>query len=125
MRDDYTDRPKYRLVFCTRSPHGVELMSYFACEYERELFDRHYEGSFDVCWIEQKREAARAAVRDEIHALGVARATMTTHEIVHLLTPLHFGEFLGSEYNEAIREIVDHGGIEADVAKGASRRPSA
>jgi hypothetical protein len=125
MRDDYTDRPKYRLVFCTRSPHGVELMSYFACEYERELFDRHYEGSFDVYWIEQKREAARAAVRDEIHALGVARATMTTHEIVHLLTPLHFGEFLGSEYNEAIREIVDHGGIEADVAKGASRRPSA
>jgi three-Cys-motif partner protein len=118
MRDDYTDRPKYRLVFCTRSPHGVELMSYFACEYERELFDRHYEGSFDIYWIEQKREAALAALRDEIHELGVSKGTITTREIVHALTPLHFGEFLGSEYNETIRRLVDLGGIERKSRKG-------
>jgi three-Cys-motif partner protein len=118
MRDHYIDRPKYRLVFCTRSPHGVELMSYFACEYERELFDRHYEGSFDVYWIEQRREAARVALRDEIHRLGVTKGTMTTREIVHALTPLHFGEFLGSEYNEAIRELVDLGGIDRESRKG-------
>lgn len=118
MRDDYVDRPKYRLVFCTRSPHGVELMSYFACEYERELFDRHYEGSFDVYWIEQTRETARSALRDEIYALGLSRGAMTTREIVHELTPLHFGEFLGSEYNEAIRTLVDRGGIDRKSRKG-------
>jgi three-Cys-motif partner protein len=118
MRDDYIDRPKYRLVFCTRSPHGVELMSYFACEYERELFDRHYEGSFDVYWMEQKREAGRAALRDQIHELGVSKGTMTTREIVHALTPLHFGEFLGSEYNEAIRKLVDLGGIDRTSRRG-------
>lgn len=118
MRDDYIDRPKYRLVFCTRSPHGVELMSYFACEYERELFDRHYEGSFDVYWIEQKREAALTALREEIHELGNSKGTMTTREIVHALTPLHFGEFLGSEYNEAIRKLVDLGGIDRKSRKG-------
>jgi len=27
IRDTYIDRPAYRLVFCTNSPHGVELMS--------------------------------------------------------------------------------------------------
>jgi len=118
MRDDYLDRPKYRLAFCTRSPHGVELMSYFACEYERELFDRHYEGSFDIYWIEQKREAALAALRDEIHQLGVSKGTTTTRAIVHALTPLHFGEFLGSEYNETIRRLVDLGGIERKSRKG-------
>jgi three-Cys-motif partner protein len=118
MRDDYTDRPKYRLVFCTRSPHGVELMSYFACEYERELFDRHYEGSLDIYWIEQEREDARAALRDEIHALGVLKGTMTTRAIVHALTPLHFGDFLGSEYSAAIRELVDVGGIDRKSRKG-------
>lgn len=118
MRDDYPERPKYRLVFCTRSSHGVELMSYFACEYERELFDRHYEGSFDVYWIEEKRETAHAALRDEIHELGISKGTITTREIVHALTPVHFGEFLGSEYNEAIRKLVDLGGIDRKSRKG-------
>lgn len=118
MRDHYPDRPKYRLVFCTRSPHGVELMSYFACEYERELFDRHYEGSFDLFWIKQTREAARATLREEIHALGVSRGTLSRREIVHALTPAHFGEFLGSEYDEAIRSLVDRGGIERKSRKG-------
>jgi three-Cys-motif partner protein len=118
LRDDYIDRSKYRLVFCTRSPHGVELMSYFACKYERELFDRHYEGSFDIYWVEQKREAALAALRDEIHEVGVSKGTMTTREIVHALTPRHFGEFLGSEYNGAIRKLVDLGGIDRKSRKG-------
>lgn len=118
MRDNYIGRPKYRLVFCTRSPHGVELMSYFACEHERELFDRHYEGSFDIYWIEEKREATLAALRGEIHEFGVSKGTTTTREIVHALTPLHFGEFLGSEYNEEIRKLVDLGGIDRKSRKG-------
>jgi hypothetical protein len=36
---------------------------------------------------------------------------MSTRDIIHALTPFHFGEFLGSEYNEAIRKLVDLGGI--------------
>ena len=43
---------------------------------------------------------------------------MTTREIVHALTPLNFGEFLGSEYNEAIRKLVDLGGIDRKSRKG-------
>jgi hypothetical protein len=118
MRDDYLDRPKYRLVFCTRSPHGVELMSYFACEYERELFNRHYEGSFEIVWNEQRRDEALAALREEVHALGASKGTISTRDIIHALTPLHFGEFLGSEYNEAIRKLVDLGGIDRPSRKG-------
>jgi hypothetical protein len=47
-----------------------------------------------------------------------SRGTMTTREIVHVLTPLHFGEFLGSEYNEATRKLVDLGAIERKSRKG-------
>jgi len=124
MRDNYLDRPKYRLVFCTRSTHGVELMSYFACEYERELFERHYEGSFEIDWNCQEREVALARLLDEMHALGVSKGTMTPREIIHALTPVHFGEFLGSEYNETVRKLVDRGGIVRKSRKGITENES-
>jgi three-Cys-motif partner protein len=118
MRDDYPDRPKYRLVFCTHSPHGVELMSHFACGYERELFERHHNGSFDIMWNEDRRHSALALLRDQIHALGVSRGSMTQQQIVHQLTPMHFGEFVTAEYHEEIRKLVDLGGIERSSRKG-------
>ena len=119
MRDDYLDRPKYRLVFCTRSPHGVELMSYFACEYERELFERYYEGSFHIDWNRQERETTLAKLRDEMHTVGVSsKGTMTQLEMIHALVPLHFGEFLRSEYHEAVRQLVDLRGINRTSRKG-------
>lgn len=118
MRDDYPDRPKYRLVFCTRSPHGVELMSHFACDYERELFERHHDGSFDVLWNEDRIRTALAFVRDEILALGISRGSMTRQQVVHELVPKHFGEFTSAEYHEAIRKLVDLGAIDRSSRKG-------
>jgi three-Cys-motif partner protein len=118
MRDALLDRPKYRLVFCTRSAHGVELMSYFACEYERELFATHWEGSFELEWERQRREADLAKLRDEIHALGLGLGTITLREITHTLVPRHFAEFLRPEYSEAVRQLVDLGGIARQSRKG-------
>jgi three-Cys-motif partner protein len=37
MREHHADRPAYRLMFATGSPHGVELMSDIACRYEQSL----------------------------------------------------------------------------------------
>ena len=39
MRDHYSDRPAYRLMFATGSAHGVELMSDIAHRYEQSLKD--------------------------------------------------------------------------------------
>jgi hypothetical protein len=87
MRDAYPDRPKYRLVFCTRSTHGVELMSYFACEYERELFDSHYELTFEIDWERQRRVCALAELRNEIHVLGLRHGSMSVRDIIHMRRP--------------------------------------
>ncbi|HEY3544141.1 MAG TPA: three-Cys-motif partner protein TcmP [Gaiellaceae bacterium] len=122
MRDEYPDRPKYRLVFATRSPHGVELMSTFACEYERQLHDRHYEGSFELEWEKERRAARLAQLQGEIHALGVSRGAMTQQEILHELAPLHFGEFLTTEYHREIRKMVDTGGIDRPSHTGIKNR---
>lgn len=118
MRDHLLDRPKYRLVFATRSAHGVDLMSQFACDYERELFGRHWQGSFELLWAEQRLQAELAKLREEIHARGIARGTMTLREIVHTLAPEHFGEFRRPEYSEAVRQLVDEGGIDRASRKG-------
>ena len=122
MRDEYPDRPKYRLVFCTRSAHGVELMSTFACEYERELHDRHYDGSFELEWEKERRETRLAALQDEIHALGVSRGEMTQQEIIHELVPRHFSEFVTTEYHREIRKLVDAGGIDRPSHTGIKDR---
>jgi three-Cys-motif partner protein len=118
MRDQLLDRPKYRLVFCTRSADGVELMSQFACDYERALFERHWEGTFEIAWEEQRRQGKLAQLRDEIHAFGVDRGTATLRQVRHALVPNHFAEFRRPEYDNAVRELVDRGGIERKSRKG-------
>jgi hypothetical protein len=41
MRNHWADGTRYRLVFATRSPHGITLMSDIACRYERGLYEEH------------------------------------------------------------------------------------
>jgi three-Cys-motif partner protein len=122
MRDNYLDRPKYRLFFCTRSVHGVELISTFACKYERELHDRHYDGSFEIEWERERREARLADLQDEIHALGVSRGVMTQQDVIHDLVPKHFGEFVTTEYHREIRKLVEAGGIDRPTSVGIEDR---
>jgi hypothetical protein len=117
MRDRLLDRPKYRLVFCTRSADGVELMSQFACDYERALFERHYEGTFEIAWEDQRRGERLASLRDEIHAFGVSRGMVTLKQIRHALVPCHFAEFRRPEYDNAVRELVDPAGSSASRAE--------
>jgi hypothetical protein len=118
MRDDLLDRPKYRLVFCTRSPDGIELMSQFACDYERELFERHHADSFELYWEEDRRKERLALLRDEIHTFGAERGPTTLREIRHGIVPYHFGEFRRPEYDNAVRELVDLGGIDRPNRRG-------
>jgi hypothetical protein len=118
MRECLLDRPKYRLVFCSRSADGVELISQFACDYERDLFDRQHSGSFEIYWEEDRRKERLVALRDEIYAFGIERKLTTLRDIRRAIVPRHFGEFRRPEYDNAVRELVDLGGIDRATRKG-------
>lgn len=118
MRDALDARPPYRLIFCTESPHGVELMSDMACVYERSLWDRANEGTFDMMLAEETRTRGDGRLRDLIHEIGLAKGVLTRQQIVHTLAPRLFGEYRTSDYAKAIRELVSNGGIDRPSSKG-------
>lgn len=118
MRDGWTDRPRYRLIFGTGSTHGVELMSDIACRYERELYDAAHEGSFELIWEEQRRAEALGALRDRIYEYGLEHHGCTPDEITRNLSPRFFGEYTRTDYNEAIRQLVKQGAIDRGTVRG-------
>jgi three-Cys-motif partner protein len=122
IRETLDSRPPYRLVFCTESPHGVELMSDITCVYERRLWDRAHEGTFDLLLSEEARGRGDGALRDRIHELGVAHGMLSRQEIIHTLAPQYFGEYRSSEYAKAVRELVSIGGIDRSSATGIEDR---
>jgi three-Cys-motif partner protein len=122
MRHSFQARPRFRLVFCTESPHGVELMSDMACVYERSLWDGAHEGTFDLVLAEDARAHGDARLRDLIHEAGLAAGTATRQQIVHTLAPRLFGEYRTSDYAKAIRELVASGGIDRPSPKGIEEK---
>jgi three-Cys-motif partner protein len=121
IRDAYNDRPAYRLVFCTGSPHGVELMSDIACRYETKLKEEHDAGTMTL-WEDQDARQRLTDLRDAVHAAGLRRGLATREQIIHELAPKHFGEFTSTEYARAVRELVNTGLIERENAVGIEAR---
>jgi three-Cys-motif partner protein len=115
IRDAYGDRPAYRLVFCTGSAHGVELMSDIACRYELKLKEEHDAGAMTL-WEDQDARQRLTELRDAIHAAGLRRSSATREQLIHELAPKHFGEYTSTEYARAIRELVSMGLIERESA---------
>jgi hypothetical protein len=73
MRDHYADRAAYRLVFCTNSPPGVELMSDIACAHEAELKDVADAGAMTL-WAADEVRQRLTDLRDAVHAADCAAA---------------------------------------------------
>lgn len=120
LRDFYDDRAAYRLIFCTNSAHGVELMSDRACRYEREL--EEMAGAGLTLMADQETRARESALRDSIQAYGLQRGTATPEEIVHALAPERFGRFTNTDYAKRIRELVSEGAIDRPNSKSIDRR---
>lgn len=115
VRDNLADRSRYRLVFCTSSPHGVELMSDIACRYERGLAEEAAAGQGSLLSEIESREDESRLI-DAIHKLGLEREIMTREKIRHVLVPRSFGLYTSTDYNRAIVELVKRGGIDRDTA---------
>lgn len=121
MRDKLHDRPAYRLVYCTDSPHGVDLMSDIACRYELDLRDAHEAGQVSL-FEDQEKGMRKAKIRDAVLAEGLSRGSATPEELIHALAPRMFGEFKRSEYNAAIRALVNERLIVRNDAVGIKPR---
>ena len=122
MRDNYGERPRYRLIFATRSAHGIALMSDIACRYERRLYDEHLAGQLDLLASSDEKVRARE-LRDRVHQTGLALAAEATLEqIIHHLAPRLFGKHTRPEYAQAIRDLVREGLIDRDSPKGVGDR---
>lgn len=122
MRDSWGGPTAYRLVFATRSAHGVYLMSDIVARYERELFDACFEGSFDLVWAAEQRAERKASLRTEIHEFGLARGAVTPLQVFLYFGPTYFGEWTQTDYMECLRELVGLGGIERASAVGIKPR---
>lgn len=121
IRDGLTDRSRYRLVFCTCSPHGVDLMSDIACRYERGLADEAAAGQ-DTLFAESENRQSEGKLMDAIHKAGLERGVITREKIRHLLAPGSFGEHTITDYNRAVVELVKRGGIERPTSVGIQDR---
>ena len=121
IRDHYSDRPSYRLIFCTRSAHGVDLMSDRACRYERQLKDVDDAGARTLFQDDEEREAL-THLRDRVYEAGLRRGTASTLELVHELCPELFGRYLRSEYAKVVRELVDRALIDRSSPRGIDER---
>lgn len=122
MRDMWDAPTTYRLFFATRSAHGVYLMSDIVAAYERELFKRRFEGTFDVQWEIERRTRAMDELRDEVHAFGLASQGARPIDVYLHFAPVHFGQWTQTDYNKCLRELVQRGGIERNGSSGIKQR---
>lgn len=121
MRDHYADRAAYRLVFCTNSPHGVELMSDIACGYETHLKETAEAGAVTL-WADQEARQRLTDLRDAVHAAGLRYGSASREQIIHELAPKMFGQYRTSEYAKVIRELVREGLIDRATPTGIEPR---
>lgn len=121
IRDMKGDRSRYRLIFCTGSPHGVDLMSDIACRYERGLTEEASGGQGDLL-AENEAQERQAELMDAIHAVGLEQRVMSREKIRHRLAPQNFGQHTVTDYNRAIVDLVKRGGIERGNAVGIEDR---
>jgi len=121
IRDHYEDRAAYRLVFCTTSPHGVELMSDIACRYETTLKETADAGAMTL-WADQEARDRKTRLRDAVFAAGLARGIATREALIHELAPQQFGRYTTTEYSEVLRDLVRDGRIERANATGIEPR---
>jgi three-Cys-motif partner protein len=123
MRDAYDDPPRYRLIFATKSAHGTFLMNDIAAGHEADLFKARFEGSFDVQLKQAERHDQRAALRSAIHSWALERGGWATPlEVLMHFTPIEFGRWRSSDYNECLRELVRLGGIDRPTPRGIEEK---
>jgi three-Cys-motif partner protein len=121
IRDRYWDRTSYRLIFCTNSIHGVDVMSDRVCRYERELKETSEAGQLDF-FSEPTEQEQHAALMGRIHEIGLRSGRMSREDVRHALVSESFGQYTTPDYARAIRDLVKANLIRRKTVKGISER---
>jgi hypothetical protein len=126
--------PRRLLLFASRQYPSVALLNDFLCAEQVRLARERETQALQGSWFARRREtaraAARAALKEELHALGRLRRARLWPDLKPLLVLDHFGQFSTTDHDAVLLELLREGRIacrwspatppaEAEAAKDA------
>jgi hypothetical protein len=110
-----TPTPRHFLLFASRHYSGLVLMNDFLCAELARLAREREAHALQGDWFAKRRQKARAsawaALKEELHTLGLARRARLWPDLKPALVLAHFGQFSTSDYDAALRELIQEGRV--------------
>ncbi len=107
--------PRHFLLFASRHYPGLVLMNDFLCAERARLAREREAHALQGDWFAKRRQKARAAawaaLKEELHALGLARRARLWPDLKPALVLAHFGQFSTTDYDAALRELMQEGRV--------------
>jgi hypothetical protein len=107
--------PRHFLLFASRHYPGLVLMNDFLCAELARLARERETHALQGDWFAKRRQKARAAawatLKEELHALGLARRARLWPDLKPALVLAHFGQFSTTDYDAALRELMQEGRV--------------
>ena len=107
--------PRHFLLFASRHYAGLVLMNDFLCAELARLAREREAHALQGDWFAKRRQKARAAawaaLKEELHALGLARRARLWPDLKPALALGHFGQFSTADYDAALRELLQEGRV--------------
>ncbi len=107
--------PRHFLLFASRHYPGLVLMNDFLCAERARLARERETHALQGDWFAKRRQKARAAawttLKEELHALGLARRARLWPDLKPALVLAHFGQFSATDYDDALRELMQEGRV--------------
>lgn len=107
--------PRHFLLFASRQYSGLVVMNDFLCAELARLAREREAHALQGEWFAKRRQKARAAawaaLKEELHALGLARRARLWPDLKPTLALAHFGQFSTTDYDVALRELLQEGRV--------------
>jgi three-Cys-motif partner protein len=117
VRAKFRARPKYYLVFASRSSHAFPIMNDFLCTEEDDLFAKTEavtptgQTSFLQPLREQERDSGLVRLAEEIHAYGHQHQGVNREALIEHFTYVRLGQFRKAHWRQALKLLVDQGRV--------------
>lgn len=111
VRESPEKRIKYFITFCSRHQDAMLLMNDIMCKaYFKYMHEKYYKDTLfkDVNWRETRN---LLSIKEIIMQEMKTGQRYTRKELWFKIVKDHFKKFLSSEYNKAIKQIIDEGNL--------------
>jgi hypothetical protein len=113
---DEAPTPRRFLLFASRQYASLTLMSDFLCAERARVARERETQALQGGWFARRREAARAkawaALKEELHTLGLLRRARLWPDLKPALVLAHFGQFSTAEHDAALLELIEEGRVQ-------------